>query len=65
MEFLLFIALVVIFVIVLNIQGRQQKHANHLNNTLSDFNTQLQYLKTELQKLRGTAPVIADAAAAN
>ena len=64
MEFLLFIALVVIFVIVLNIQGRQQKHANHLNNTLSDFNTQLQYLKTELQKLRGTAPVIADAAAA-
>ncbi|MEI8059934.1 MAG: DUF2339 domain-containing protein, partial [Ferruginibacter sp.] len=58
MELLLFIALVVIFIIVLNIQKRQQKHADHLNNVLSNFNTQLQNLKSELQKTRGVNTII-------
>lgn len=56
MEFLLFIALVVIFVIVLNIQGRQQKNTDQLNNTLSDLNRQIQQLKIELQNFRAFKP---------
>jgi uncharacterized membrane protein len=56
MDFLLFIALVVIFVIVLNIQGRQRKHADDLNNNLSDLNRQIQQLKIELQNFRAFKP---------
>ncbi len=56
MEFILFIALVVIFVIVLNIQGHQRKQATDLHNSLSDLNTQLQQLKNELQHIRSAVP---------
>lgn len=60
MELILFIALVVIFIIVLNIQGRQRRNADNIGKKLSELHFQLQELKSELQKTGGTPAPAAD-----
>lgn len=59
MEILLFIALAAIFIIVLNIQGRQRNNADQLNKRLSELNHQVQELKKELQNKPVEAPPVA------
>jgi uncharacterized membrane protein len=61
MEILLFLALTVIFIIVLNIQGRQRSNADQLNKRLSDLTSQVQDLKKELQNKHIEAPPVTDA----
>ena len=62
MELILFIALLVIFIIVLNIQGRQRSTAEQLNKKLSELTHQIQDLKNELQIKQSAAVIPADPA---
>ena len=55
MEFLLFIALVVIFIFIINIQSSLRSNANELKKDLSVLNRQLQDLKNELSSLQVTS----------
>ena len=58
MEVLIFLAIAVIFFIVLNIQSNQRNNANNLKKDLSVLNKQLQDLKSQLFNLQHNAPVI-------
>ncbi|MGG9962029.1 DUF2339 domain-containing protein [Ferruginibacter sp. SUN106] len=58
MEFLIFIALVVVFIIVLNIQSSQRSNADDLNKSLSSLNRQLQELKNEFINLQFKTPEV-------
>lgn len=55
MEFFIFIALVVIFIIVLNIQSRQRSNADILKKDLSNLSKQIHDLQNQVQNLN-TAP---------
>ena len=58
MEVLIFLAIAVIFFIVLNIQSNQRNNADNLKKDLSVLNKQLQDLKSQLFNLQHNAPVI-------
>ena len=58
MEVLIFLAIAVIFFIVLNIQSNQRNNADNLKKDLSVLNKQLQDLKNQLFNLQHNAPVI-------
>ncbi len=58
MEVLIFLAIAVIFFIVLNIQSNQRNNADNLKKDLSILNKQLQDLKNQLFNLPHNAPVI-------
>lgn len=56
MEFLLFIALIVIFVAIINIKTSQRIHAEELKKNLSTLNKQLQDIKSQLSAIEPAAP---------
>ncbi|MGC4101289.1 DUF2339 domain-containing protein [Ferruginibacter sp.] len=56
MEFLIFLGLVVIFIIVLNIQSRQQSNSDDLRKNINSLKNQIQELKHELSNLQPPAP---------
>ncbi len=58
MEVLIFLAIAVIFFIVLNIQSNQRNNADNLKKDLSVLNKQLQDLKNQLFNLQHNAPEI-------
>jgi uncharacterized membrane protein len=58
MEVLIFLAIAVIFFIVLNIQSNQRNNADNLKKDLSVLNKQLQDLKNQLFNLQRNAPEI-------
>lgn len=58
MEFLLFIALVVIFIFIITIQNRQRSNADELKRNLSALNKQLIDIKNQLTDLQHTAPKV-------
>ncbi len=61
MEFLIFIALIIILVIVFNIQNNQRNISDNLTEELSALNKQIQDLKSELFKLRFGSPGVISA----
>ncbi len=58
MEFLIFIAIAVIFFIVLNIQSNQRNNSEIIKHDLSVLNKQLQEIKNQLFNLHQNAPAI-------
>ncbi len=62
MEFLIFIAIVIIFIIVLNIQARQKASSENLKKDLSILSKQLQDLKIHLTDVSPNIAVIDTAA---
>ncbi len=58
MEFLLFIALVVIFIFIITIQNRQRSNADELKRYLSALNKQLLDIKNQLTDLQQTGPKV-------
>ena len=58
MELLIFIALVVIFFLVLNIQSNQRSNADGLKKDLSILNKQIQDLKNQFSNLQPTPAAV-------
>ena len=58
MELLIFIALVVIFFLVLNIQSNQRSNADGLKKDLSILNKQIQDLKNQFSNLQSTPAAV-------
>ena len=58
MEVLIFLAVAVIFFIILNIKSSQRSNADNLKKDLSSLKNQLEDLKFELKNLRTNAPVV-------
>jgi uncharacterized membrane protein len=58
MEFLIFIVLIVVFIIVLNLQSSQRTHSDSIKRDLSVLNKQLHEVKEQLANLQQTATTV-------